>query len=139
MDAGRGIWRKTQGGRGREQETPDSVQDSVKVTVHSAPFAKPRCALSAASQLPLLKNWRSLRPLRASHLFVQARHLPGSGGRVNCNRQSVNKVRKGLHNGELEVIFTVKALLHKNVRAASKRCECREGHVMERREEDAGI
>ena len=109
------------------------------VTVHFAPFAKPRSALSAASQLPLLIKWRSLRPLRASHLFVQARHLPGSGGRVNCNRQSVNKVRKGLHNGELEVIFTVKALLHKNVRAASKRCECREGHVMERREEDAGI
>ena len=58
---------------------------------------------------------------------------------MNCNRQSVNKVRKGLHNGELEVIFTVKALLHKNVRAASKRCERREGHRMERREEDAGI
>ena len=42
-------------------------------------------ALSAAPQLPLLINRRSLRPLRARHLFVQARHLSGSGGRVNCN------------------------------------------------------
>lgn len=67
---------------------------------------------------------------------------PFGNGCGNGFGQSVNKVRnrkKGLHNGELEVIFTVKALLHKNVRAASKRCECREGHVMERREEDAGI
>ena len=30
MAAGRGIWRKTQGGRGREQETPDSVSNSEK-------------------------------------------------------------------------------------------------------------
>ena len=55
------------------------------VTVPPAPFAKPRYALSAASQLSLLINGRSLRPLSASHLFVQARQLPGSGGRVNCN------------------------------------------------------
>ena len=44
---------------------------------HSAPFAKPRCALSAASQLSLLMTWRSLRPLRTRHLFVRARQLPG--------------------------------------------------------------
>ena len=58
-----------------------------KVTVHTRHSQSRAYALYAATQLPLLINGRSLRPLRISHLFVQARHLPDSGGRVNCNIQ----------------------------------------------------
>ena len=62
-------------------------------------------ALSAASQLPLLINGRSLRPLRARHLFVQARHLPGSGGRVNCNSKNSVLAGKLFHLVKNHVVF----------------------------------
>ena len=56
--------------------------------VYSASFAKLHFVLSAAARNRpgnfLFIDGRSLWPLRTSHLFVQARHLPDSGRRANC-------------------------------------------------------